>query len=318
MNYYALCVTICLASLLLAFAASAAICAAAESLLVRSSRRWPVERLARAVFACRVAPAVVAFVLTFGLVLPSFLRFEPVRSAESVSMRLLWLSATTLLLAAIAAFRAMGAMFAGYALSRRWKRQARHIAEFSGIPVYELPHAGGLVTTTGIVGKEIFVSSIVTASLTPAELEAALAHEYAHIRSSDNLKRRLLRALRLPCASGDRAWTSGVEVSADLLALQSGVPAVELASALVKVARLGATVRINAFAAASCLIPAGQESALAERVRRLTAMVSSDQPHRPQAGSARRWWIFAAAAALAFATQPAVLQLTHELIEKLV
>jgi Zn-dependent protease with chaperone function len=257
--------------------------------------------------------------VTFALVLPAFLRWEPLRTGESVGSRLMWLSGAALLLFSVAFWRVARAIYAGYAVARRWQRESARLDNFTGVPVYELPNAGGLVATTGIFASRIFVSSNVTASLSAAELDAALAHERAHIRSADNLKQLLLRALRLPIAAGDRVWSVGTEISADLHALQSGTPAMELASALVKVARLRNTIRIDACAAASCLIPAGQEKALGERVRRLTKLVSDDAQPAPPAS--RRWtWAYAVAAlaAIAMATHPAVLHLTHELIEKLV
>lgn len=320
MTYYALCTAICLAALLICYAMSAVIASTAEWIIVRAGRRWPVETRARAVFTCRVAPAIIAVSVTLGLVLPSFVRWEPAGTSESISLRLAWLSAMTLLLAAVAGWRLARAVAASYVQTQRWRLHSKRLPDFAGVPVYELPNAGALVTTTGLLAGQIFVSSNVIASLTPAELDAALSHERAHVASSDNLRQLLLRVLRLPCASGDRVWTAGAEVRADLRALYNRTPAVELASALIKVARLRNSLPVDARAAVSCLIPAGQEGALADRVRRLTDLVSGGVPQPARSRAPRfRWLCFLAAAiAVAIVAQPSILQFTHELIERLV
>jgi beta-lactamase regulating signal transducer with metallopeptidase domain len=317
-TYYALCVTICLASLLVSFAVSASLGAAAEWIATRA-RRWSAETRARAVFACRVAPVVVSFAFTFVVVLPSFLQWEPLATSETVGWRLAGLSILTLVLIAWFVARVARVAIAGKRLAEAWTQQAGRLREYGGVPVYELPNAGSLVATIGIVKPRILVSSDVVAALTSLELEAALAHECAHVRSADNLKQLLVRSLRLPFSSGDGAWVAGREIEADLHALRSGASALELASALVKVARLRRVQRFDPCAA-TCLIPAGHETALADRLRRLRDLVTVEQQVAPQRVSvlAAPSAFAVALALIAFVTQPTILRFTHEVIERVV
>jgi hypothetical protein len=316
-TYYALCVTICLAALLIGFAASAIVCSTAEWIVVRFLRGWAAETRARVIFACRVAPVVLSLGATLLVVLPSFLQWEPLLTTETVGLRLAWLSAMTLGLAGVFCARALRVAISGRHLASAWMERATLLNDFAD--VYELPDAGALVATVGIVKPRIFVSADVVASLTAQELEAALAHERAHIGSADNFKQLVLRALRLPCSAGDRSWTAGTEIDADLRALQSGASAVELASALVKVARLKTVVQFDACAA-TCLIPAGHETALADRLRRLKDLLCAAPPVPRRRGwrIAVPGFIACAVAVIALVTQPAILRLTHELIERLV
>ena len=318
MTYYALAVTTCLAALLISFAAAAAACALIEWLVSRWHRLSPETR-SRAVFICRVAPLVLSLGTTFFVVLPSFLQWEPQSTTETIGWRLAWLSGLTLALLTFLCVRILRVVIAGNRLAKLWMRDASRIGGANGVPVYQLPGAGSLVATVGIATAKIFVSSDVVESLSPAELDAALAHERAHVRSGDNLKQLLVRALRLPWASGDRVWTSGTEIEADLNAFRAGASPVELASALVKVARLRSVVRLDPRLA-TCLIPAGHETALADRVRRLNDLLDAEPVPPP-----RRHWRVAVPCSIAVAltvtaavTQPTVLRLTHQLIERLV
>src|SRR5262249_4310118 len=80
-------------------------------------------------------------------------------------------------------------------------------------------------------------------ALDGAELAAALAHERAHLRARDNLKRLLLRAC--PDVLGwtragralERDWARAAEREADARVAATGA-AVDLAASIVKVARL--------------------------------------------------------------------------------
>src|SRR5262249_48078215 len=123
-------------------------------------------------------------------------------------------------------------------------------------------------------------------SLTNEEISAAMAHESGHLISRDNLKRPLLRACRdmlaiVPSgASLDRAWVEASEAAADEHAARGGSGgALDLASALIKIARLVPDGVKPAFPAGALLIgddgAGGVDGAgIAERVRRLTRLAT--------------------------------------------
>ena len=313
MTYYALCVTICLAALILTFAPLAAVCWIAEWFIAKSS--WSPETRSRAVLACRVAPLALSLGLVALVVLPSFLRWEPAATGESVGWRLLSLSAVALVSIAWLAARTWRIAASTREVTRAFAHDAAPLPEFTD--VYQLADAGALVATVGIVKPRIFVSSDVVGALTAQELAAALAHERAHVHSRDNLKRAILSVLRLPFSAGDRAWTAGSEIDADLHAICSGAAAVDLASALVKVGRLKTSRRWDACAA-TCLIPQGEESALADRVRRLKDLVTSGSAPAPRRGFGLAVPCALAVAFVGIVLQPATLHMAHELIERLV
>ena len=107
---------------------------------------------------------------------------------------------------------------------------------------------GGLpgVSLAGIWRPRILIGSEARSALTPAELDVAISHEVAHQRSQDNLKRFFLYCA--PDLFGwtrvarqlEERWQAEAECEADAAAVMGDSErAVVLASALVKVARLG-------------------------------------------------------------------------------
>ena len=110
--------------------------------------------------------------------------------------------------------------------------------------VYEVEGLGG-VSLAGVFRTRILVGAAVRGSLTEAELDVALAHERAHRRAFDNLKRFVMFCA--PDLFGgsaasrkvEAAWRATAEWLADARAVDGdGTRAVQLASALVKVSRL--------------------------------------------------------------------------------
>jgi Zn-dependent protease with chaperone function len=109
--------------------------------------------------------------------------------------------------------------------------------------VSESPVPG--VVLDGVIAPRLFVSRSVLDALSLEELNGALAHEMAHHRALDNLKRRMI-AFAPDLVSGTRfaqrleaEWIRRAELEADAAACEgSATQAVALASALIKVARL--------------------------------------------------------------------------------
>jgi len=100
------------------------------------------------------------------------------------------------------------------------------------------------------------------------EMRAAIEHELAHVRSRDNLKKLFLHTCAFPFLyTIDRAWLQAAEIAADDHAARSEKSAVDLASALLKIARLG--YRAKAPDLAMSLVLTG--NSLERRVARLLA-----------------------------------------------
>jgi beta-lactamase regulating signal transducer with metallopeptidase domain len=200
-------------------------------------------------------------------------------------------AATGLLLILRALGHAARAAFAG----RRLAAVARRAASLrDGDPVErairvvdDLPG----VSLFGIWRPRILIGTEARGVLTPAELDLAISHEVAHRRSKDNLKRFLIRCApdlffwtRVARDLEDR-WQAAAECEADAHAVRGdSYRAVLLASALIKVARLGRTAsapRVGAAIASAFHVP----TLLEMRVRRL---VSGGAP--PPAGAGRLVW----------------------------
>jgi len=195
----------------------------------------------------RLLPAVASSVFVLAVFLPAHWRFEPTDTDESFGVVLGALAMTVVWLALAGAWRAGRASLADHrfaALARR----AGTLVEGDASRSFVLFVLDGLpgVSLSGIWQPRILIGSEVLAALTPAELDVAISHEIAHKRSRDNLKRLLMFCA--PDLFGwtavarqlEERWEAEAECEADAHAVMGdGRRAVVLASALVKVARLG-------------------------------------------------------------------------------
>jgi hypothetical protein len=176
-----------------------------------------------------------------------------------------------------------------------------------------MAHPFPVVCVVGVLRPRIFVADAVLLALSPREMRALLAHERAHLSSSDNLRRLLLRSSApLPwpsLARGlERRWQDVSEEAADMRA-EAGL---DLASALVATARLappGSRLELGAAAF-------HRGGAVARRVHRLCA--SGGASPGPAPGAGRLAFGAALGAAAGTALWPYVVQPAYRLLEALV
>jgi len=283
-------------------------------------RRAHPTRGARAALLLRLLPAIVSLGTVALLVLPAYVRFEPPDTGESVSLPLGALAAAAAAVLLAGSARGLRALWATSALVRRWRRDAEPVTlPGSPVPAYRVRDAFPILSVVGVWRPRIYVAAQVLEALEPSELDAALAHERAHLRAGDNLKRILLRSCPDVLAwtgtgrTLEREWARAAEQAADAAAAQAGDgAAVDLAASIVKVARL---VPTGARALPLSALHDGGD--VAARVRALTSGHSGRQRRGEAGGRAGRARTFgltlALAASLVAATQawPAV----HRLIE---
>lgn len=171
-----------------------------------------------------------------------------------------------------------------------------------------------VVAVVGVVHPQLYIASQVARDCTAEELAAIAAHEAAHVRARDNLLRLLYRVTPGARLAGriadrlEREWMAAAEEAADADARRA-TSALELASALTKVARMAAACPHEAMPA-SALIGG---HALELRVRRLLEAPTTSR--RPVVS-----WIPAAVlivGSFLVASAPALASL-HELFELLV
>ncbi|HUX67867.1 MAG TPA: M56 family metallopeptidase [Terriglobales bacterium] len=298
--------------------ASTALAPFAIQRALRHQTQAPAQA-ARWLLKLRLLPLVSAAALVAGLCWPSYLWLEPLADGESWSLgfRLVALAGALLLLASL--FRLARA----YWSHRPLVRQARRLGR-----VLVVPGPQPIMALFGILRPRLLISRNLLQLLSPAQLDAGVRHERAHLRARDNFKRLLILASPAPgprLRQLERAWARATEWAADDRAVAGDAHrSLTLASTLVAVARLSPSAPAFApFALHSSLSapPASflsgaltaDSADLAERVRRLLA------PAAPAIHLRRAWpaWL-AAALLLSFMLQPATLLAAHRILEHLV
>lgn len=231
---------------------------------------WTVAARARGLFVLLVGPWVGAVSCTLGILLPAYLVNEPEVTEEPLRWSLLLpalLGAAALL---CALYRAVTAWRSTHRLVQGWKQDAASV-NISGIntPIWSISHPLPLVAVVGLVRPQMFVASHLFTQLSAEELAAVLQHEQWHLTSYDNIQRVWVDFCRL--LPGGRAleqeWHESVEMTADeFAARQHPHSALDLASALVKIARLfpaGASITMPPTVSTVLL----EDGSLARRVR---------------------------------------------------
>ena len=269
--------------------------------------RLPVRRVADLLFALRMFPLATATVITAAFTVPSFLLLEP-RAIEEP------LGEIPLVLGIFGAVLGVfGVVNAGMALRRAsrtismWTKAAQPLESCAHIPVLRISSLTPAMTATGIVRPRVLLSAAAESMLTANELHTALNHEVAHLRRRDNLKKLLLRFVTFPGMSGlETAWLEATEMAADDAAVSNAGEALDLAAALIKLARLG-PVEVPVDLTAGLMASPG--AVVNARVERLIAW-SDDRP-AAQGRISLRYAFGAAAATIAVFALTYVQLLVH-------
>ena len=238
-------------------------------------QNFSVNARAQIIFGLRILPVAASLIFVAAFLIPAYLLLEPNSSGESVSAKL----ALIAFISSIGVFVALYRVFETWNVTRRlasnWLRNAVEMKlDDLSVPVYRIKHQFPVIAVIGIIRPKIFVAEQVLESLNQKEFRAAIAHEYGHLRANDNLKRTILRVCRdmviLPLGKGlDLAWAESAESVADEYAARTGhTTALDLASALVKIARIVPANARPAMPAGAFLI--GEPNLdITSRVRRL-------------------------------------------------
>jgi Zn-dependent protease with chaperone function len=280
------------------------------------------------IFLLRTFPMVLGIVCVSLLLIPAYLEHEPRHSHEPVSLKLAIIACISAVGLALALFRGLAAWRATSRLNSDWLRHAEPInLPQVKIPSYRIQHQFPVIAIVGVLRPRLFIAEQVLRSLGPEELIAAIEHEAGHVVANDNLRRGLLRACRnvlVMIPSGrllDRAWLEASEAAADEYAAGRGRRvALDLASALVKIARLIPTGMKPAMPAGAFIVsPQEQASGVKARVRRLMKLADRKRTRQGRALISRiPLWLpivlTILMAALA-ANEPQVLASVHLLIE---
>ncbi|MEI9971086.1 MAG: M56 family metallopeptidase [Ignavibacteriota bacterium] len=290
---------------------------------VRMAARMDPVHGARLLLAIRLLPAALGLFVVAGLCTPSYLYLEPKGEPEEIGVACLAAAALGLAVwgwSTARASRALRRSVLHVRLCRQRSREMRLPGERTVAWVVE--GAAPCVMLTGLFRPRMVISRDVVAALSAEQLSAVIRHERAHGVSHDNFKRLLLLLAPgiLPFASGfrelERAWGKMTEWAADDLAAAGKTRrSLSLASALVRVARLGSTAPTPVLA--TSLMAEGAD--LSERVDRLLRPVplASKQRDREPILTATAALLVAVAVIAAIA-HPATLHAAHECLEFLI
>ena len=252
-----------------------------KPLLRRSSARTRAEIL----FVMRIGPPVIAIVAIAAFMIPSYLAYEPHATGESVSWKLGLLAILSAIGVGLAISRGIRSWLATRSLLEDWLAASTRVElEGINIPTYILEHSFPVIAVVGAIRPRLFIANHVFESLSPEELTAAVAHECGHLAARDNIKRSVMRVSRaalllIPCGrSLDRAWSEASESAADEhAAQQSSLVALNLASALVRIARMIPNGQRQVIPAAVSAFLGGEDSpGVKVRVRRLVELAATD------------------------------------------
>ena len=284
--------------------------AGAWPLLRRRAAAWSASLL----YGLRALPPAGALLFVAGFVVPAFLCLEPQGTDERFGIPGIALASAGLLMVA---WGTVSALLASWQTARFVascpKTGLRRLEGSAGACAVEVVSAKPLFVVAGIHRPKLLISQQAVRLLDENEMRVAVRHELAHAHFRDNLKKLALRAARFPFLSGlERSWMQAAELEADDAAAVDACGALDLASALLKIA--GASSPAPLPHLAMSLVP-GTQPALQARVQRLLAW-QPRLPSPPRRGRALLFFFFAVLALTA--GYAPLLRHVHELGELLV
>jgi Zn-dependent protease with chaperone function len=244
---------LCVASFFVVNAGAGLLVAAGSRRAMRFAETMRAQTAARFLFATRILPCALGIGAVLGLCVPSYLWFEPQAAPERVGVACM----AMVVLGAASWLVSLARVSQAVVISERWRRiwketgrEDRLAGETAQAMVVE--KEAPLLAMAGILRPRLIVSRGVLRALSADQLEVALQHENAHRVSRDNLKRLFLLMVpdAMPFVGGfgllEEAWARFAEWAADDAAVQGDSNrAVTLATALLRVARMGSGPRLS-------------------------------------------------------------------------
>ena len=304
--------------------------------VARACRRilWKCSARTRAeiLFVMRIGPPVVAIVAIATFMIPSYLKYEPYATKETVSWKLGALAAISAIGVALAILRGVRSWLATRSLLKQWLNASTPIhLDAITVPTFVLQHPFPIIAVVGAIRPRLFIASHVLESLSEEELAAAIAHEYGHLAAQDNFKRSVMRISRaalliIPCGRWlDRTWSEASESAADEhAAQQSSEVALDLASALVRIARMiPAGQRQTLPAAVSGFLMSEDAPGVKVRVSRLVELAATDPRQLVSSAPLVRfipWSVLTVIIVISISieSRPQVLATVHQFVEHVV
>lgn len=325
--FFVLGISIVLALMLVVNSLASVVAGLVWKLSRRRINRWAPRNKAEVLFLLRALPAFFGAVCVLLLFAPAYLTHEPRDGHEDVSVKLAVIAGLAGIGIAVAVVRGIAAWHATSRLAADWLQHAHPISVAKiKIPAYQIEHRFPLIAVVGSLRPRLFIARQVLQSLSSDELTAALEHEAGHIIARDNLKRGLMRACRdvlmiVPFGQRmDRAWVDASEAAADEYAARGKrKTGLDLASAMVKIARMIPAGIRPTMTAGAFLIGDDDKIGFKRRIRRLIQLANDPKNEvNSSAFSKVLKWIPICLMLIAIgitATEPHVLATVHQFIE---
>jgi Zn-dependent protease with chaperone function len=324
-------ITLVLALLLTINATATMVAAGVGRLCKPLLRKCSARTRAEILFVMRIGPPVIAIVAIAVFLIPSYLVYEPHVTDESVSLKLGALAMLSAIGVGLAIWRGLRSWLATRSLLKDWIASATPIElESINVPTFVLQHSFPIIAVVGAIRPRLFIANHVLESLSEEELAAAIAHEYGHLAAGDNFKRSVMRVSRaalllIPCGrSLDRAWSEASESAADeYAAQQSSLVALNLASALVRIARMIPKGQRHVMPAAVSAFLNEDSRGVKVRVRRLVELAATDPRLLVSNASLVRcvpWFVLSLIVVIGVTieSRPEVLASVHHFVEQVV
>ena len=217
-----------------------------SALVAHAAKRSRPTHSAAYWFRLRILPGGTALLFVAAVFAPSYWRFEPRDTMEGFDVTVVVSAALAGGLLAAAAVRGLLAWCRAAASARALIRVARPLPMAGAVVrAYEVDAEPPLMALAGVLRPRLLVTRGLMNALSAEELAACVAHEVAHARARDNLKRLAMRVApdvlsgTTTARAMERRWAAAAEHAADDAAGRHGIiTRWALASALVKIARL--------------------------------------------------------------------------------
>jgi BlaR1 peptidase M56 len=290
---------------------------------VRMAERMKPSSAARFLFALRMTPLVVSLFAVLAFCVPSYLWLEPEATGEKVGFVCFLTAVMGVAIWTLAIFRVVGAVRGTARYIHRCEQHGRKInVPGQDSPALLLADKAPVLAVAGVLRPQLVVSRRVMQGLSADQREVALRHEHAHCTSGDNLKRFLILlapdVLPFVPAFGaiERGWAKFTEWAADDQATSGDANrAVTLASALVRVAKMGAQPQLTSLS--SSLLDGDHE--LLQRVDRLLRpQVKPEKPVRALLPLLSGIGALIVTVAVTVSLWPGSLTIVHQALEQLV
>jgi hypothetical protein len=314
---------LCCASFFMIHLALALVARLGAGTAVRIAEHLKPSSAARLLFAVRMSPLVLALFAVLAFCIPSYLWLEPHATGEKVGFFCVLTALMGITVWVSSLKRVADAVRGTSRYLHECERHGRRITvPGDNAPALLLADKAAVLAVAGVFRPQLVISKRVMHGLSAEQRDAALSHERAHRNSGDNLKRFMI--LLAPDAVPmwgtfhglERAWSKFTEWAADDEA-SAGDPqrALSLASALVRVAKMGSKPRMNYL---SCSLVGGNRE-LSERVDRLLRpQPKPGKPVREVVAILASASALAASAVAVLTIWPGSLSLVHQALERLV